>query len=434
MGTTLITPNGDTVKNDCFRADTDGIYQIGLSVAHTFHNYSGPFQFTIFVNKYAPTPSTFSGKWLLVKEVNTAFGARSEIAYSPSKALSLIEFRNDSLTEYRFGTYNDSVYHTTNLFAGTWKSNAEYNMSENKLTFHSGNDYGSYSEVYEKYTGSVNDLMWANKNCKAPAEFIGTWYLSYEKRKWRESWNEDGIIGEETEDFREKKYNSGAESGVIYTITSDSVTIYSRGRDWTLEIGTYPAGEFVPFFDQSTVKGSRFTSEECDAYIWTNDYGLQEFEIHKEIRTFSEYAGPLPPAEWNEVPLPSDYTDMQTGHEYSGTLHADDSLWFRIPVLTGRNYHFTVTSGNFDTYLSMISQEKTLQGSDDNSGDDLLSRLEFTADLDGFHYVLLTGISTSTEEDFTVAYSERSTSSASSPSKSPNAPQPKDLATKPVRR
>lgn len=402
----IVAPNGDMLDTRDFKAYADGIYRIGVYLSHTYNNYSGPFSYKIFAKRHNPVPDKLSGKWLLVKEGGSAFGGSSEYFYSSADAMSLMEIRNDSITDYYFESYADSVSSYSELFSSSWMSEMKYTLSDNQLTFITGNSHGNYYEVYEKYTGSVDDLNWAKENLKAPSELIGTWYLSSEK--WREYEFEDGEIYDES---GENIYNSGAESDAIYVISSDSITIYNKDRRWNFSVSTSPVSEYYWLVAQSTINGNSFTTEEYETDTWTNIDGTEESESFMEIETFTNYSGPLPPIEWGRVTLPESYTDIKLGEGYSGTLDSGDSLWFRIPVSYAEEYQFTVTSGNFDTYLSMISQDETAQGSDDDSGADLLSSLHFIADIDGFYYVLLTGYSSSDEGTFALSYSGSSSRS-----------------------
>jgi len=398
LGVIFMDPDGIIIEDEAILVNNSGAYQVGVFL--DWFDESDTYTGTFVVAKYPAVPTELSGMWLLVKAGGTAFGESSFTTFSASNASELIEIRNDSIITYEYEAYEDELYTYSELFAESWQRYMKYGVNGNRLTFYLGSELGSYSLVYEKYSGDTSTISWAGSTFKAPEGLIGTWYLSYEK--WREYEAGDGEVFDES---AEEIYPAGAASREIIEITSDSVTFYYKSREWDIEIETEPVRENYWLLSNAVISGNQFTVKECAAGTWTEVDGTVEEEAYMEIVSYTRYSGDAPPQGWSEINLPTSYVDMALDGEYTGDLSAGDSIWFRIPVTTGQRCTFEVTSGDFDTYLAFISSSTEYKGSDDDGGENTLSRLDFTAQTNGYYYVVLAGFSKSSTGNYTVEFS-----------------------------
>lgn len=340
MSCIIISSTGDTLRDYSFRADADGIYKVGI-IAYSYNSdVNGPFEYSFRVTAFPPMPVGFSGKWLLVKTKGSAFGGSSERLYSTANAIRVIEFRNDSVIEYGYNSEADDTTSYAELFSDSWERHFRYSFSGNNLILSSSNKYGSASIHYERFEGDLNSLNWIKKDFKAPSELRGTWYLSYEK--WREVEVGAGYFyDEEDEDI----YSSGEESRKIYVITADSITTY-RKSFFSVDSSKGPVSDYYWLLDQYTFSGNSFTNEEYSSFTWQDDEG-EEYEAWSEIETYTKHLGFTPPLEWYQINMPATQIALPLNTQHSAVISLSDTLWYRIPVVSGTSYDVSFTEEEY---------------------------------------------------------------------------------------
>lgn len=400
IGVSILAPDstfvGDYGYRTTFKPSVTGTYKIGVVVWWSYNDAPGPFYYMISMREFEPIPDEFSGKWLLIKTIDSAFGGKRENFYSLSNAKEVLEFSGDSITTYHFFPPYDSISSYSYFFAGTSESEKEYAVSENYLILSETSDYGSYTEVYERYSGAVEELTWhVREDFEVPEELLGTWYFSYYKRK-----EADNILGDFEYDSSEASYNSIGEANCIYVISRDSVTEYRKEGGWKASKSTTPKNDNYNLLTRSSRIHDQLIYEEYYTNVSIDDDGTETFQSTMRIEKYSKYTGELPPKEWTEIVLPTSYTTLYPGKDFTEAFNKGDSLWFQIPVIKDENYQFEVTSDGFNSYLYMISEDKTLL-----NDTFWASRLNFTANYNGYYYILLTaGYAVSEDASFSVSF------------------------------
>ncbi len=288
MNSFFVNTRGETLNVSALKVDSSGTYKLKVHVNSVSPGVTGPFTYTLSIKTVMPVSSNFNGKWILVKEVGDAFGVQSEINYSISNASEVIGIQNDTIKDYRYDKYSNSIMYEEQLFAQNYLSDYRYSISGNRLTFQSSNIYGSTTLYYEKYSGDLNAIVWNSNSFTAPQELLGSWYLSYEK--WNEALLYDGPLELDSVDT---SYSSALNSNLIIEIDSDTISYY-RNNGGTFNKESYHVSEYYEMLTTSTLNGNSFGSKEANCGVW-KEHGEERFEVYGDVSTFTRYNGVVPP-------------------------------------------------------------------------------------------------------------------------------------------
>lgn len=404
----IITPEGDTLNTNAFQASSNGTYKVIAFVDYINSEYDGSFVYQIKIIEFAPLSENLNGTWILTEVLNGYKDKVQSIKYGIDSAYEIIEIRNDSIIETSYDDYEvDSLYISSDLAIDNWLWQLKITQNGNQLQFSDTLEHIIVSYVYEKYTGAVADVKWDMQNISVPSSMIGTWYQSGELYEVEGYWEgyyqylKDSIV-----------FESGAKSGEIKIITSDSIIIYNNAGFGQVDTYHESISDNYWFFKTSAVENGKIVNAEieCDieGSIWYGGYMQSDY---------SPYSGDLPPVEWSEFELPIEYVSLGLNEIHSGTLSQRDTLWFRIPVTEGDEYTLEVISGNFDTYMTLIDDAKNIVSDDDDGGSDLLSLISFTSANTGYLYCAINGFHSMASGKFELSFTSGLTRSRSNSGK-----------------
>ncbi len=284
------TPSGTDINQKSFVAKENGTYTVVVSLSNGLEAEPDQCTFSYSILEAPSTKGKYDGNWLLTEIHTEAFGKAHTKSFTATNAQSYFEIKNDSLFEYYFDSYGDSIGSHAELLMSSYIASMNVEVTIDKLILLYSHEYGTASRTYSKYTGDWKELLWDEQDFEVSNDLIGTWYLASEEYESYEC--EDGDM----EEFSiEETYDSGENSYKIISITKDSIAYYR-----------YLSGSIIDEYVLSNNKDYNFLKDiEKNDDMLVHEYLEVLLEDGEEIATYGKdiykkYDGELPPVEWNK--------------------------------------------------------------------------------------------------------------------------------------
>jgi len=295
--------SGYTGSFDAFKANENQTVTICFYLDYSpSSELEAPYTFVYHIKEFGPLDENLNGKWLLLSEEYSALGEVTVNYSSASDAYCLfmaglspvIEFRNDSIIEYYYFSYDDSVRIRNNPYPENPLSNMKYKISGDTLTFTLG-DNENYAEIIlTKLQVPISEILWAKKNYIAPSEYNGYWYCS-KSHVWGKV-NSTGKLFT----FMDWEISETAEIQELIKIENGNVWLYSHQNG---PEGTNVSSNYIEYFRFGVISGDIWSTTTASYYandiVWReyNELGYEECGGLSTLE-FTRYTGVFPPAHW----------------------------------------------------------------------------------------------------------------------------------------